>query len=197
MSGQTDGREAELPRKASDAELALATQLYKPLRRSASLANFSGSCLLLFGIPTLLLSLLGPDAVGIVLGAALCTCGTIELTAVKRVRAGDPAALTRLGWNQWAVFALIAGYAGLQLLGFDADETRAELERQGLGADALGELGDLVPTMVYTIYTSVILVSFLFQGLMARMYFKRRELATRYTAEVPEWIRRMVAGLGT
>ena len=60
-----------------------------PLRRSASVANFSGWCLLLFGIPTLLVSLLVVDVVGLLLGGALCACGVIELTSVKRIRAGE------------------------------------------------------------------------------------------------------------
>jgi hypothetical protein len=176
-------------------QIAAAARLYAPLRRSASLAKFSGSCLLLFGIPTLLLSLLGFDVVGLLLGGALCACGVLELTSVKRVRAGDSEVFARLGWNQWAVFGVISIYGSLQVIGFDAQELRALLADQGLAGSQLREIDELIPTLVNVIYGTVILVTFVVQGLMARMYFRRRKLAERYAAEVPEQIRRMVQSL--
>ena len=145
--------------------------------------------MLIFGVPTLLFLALGFDLVSLVLGLALCLCGRIELGAARRIRSGDPAAFTRLGWNQWSVFLLIAGYSALQIWGPGADEAYAELKAVD------GNIGELAAQMSHTMYTAVILVSFLFQGVMARMYFRRRALAERYTAEVPDWIRRVVEGL--
>jgi uncharacterized membrane protein HdeD (DUF308 family) len=188
-------------------QIAHAAELYAPLRRAAGWAGFSGICLLVFGLPTLLLGLLELDPTGLILGACLCACGAVERASAKRVRAGDVAALTRLGWNQWAVFGLIGGYAALAMLGFDPDQARellfspetvqglAELEAQGHHVDPLAGLGELLPSVVYTVYTTVILASFLMQGAMARMYFRRRQAAARYVAEVPAWIRQVVQGL--
>ena len=174
---------------AEQQQVAAAAQLYGPLKRSAGFAALSGGTMLFFGLITLLSLAFGFDPVSLVLGAALCVCGSIERGAAARIRAGDPAAFTRLGWNQWAVFVVIAGYALVQLYVIGGAAAYAELS----AVDP--NMGALAAQMSDTMYTAVILLSFLFQGLMARMYFRRRALAERYRDEVPEWIRRVVQGL--
>lgn len=170
-------------------QIAAAAELYAPLRRAAGFARLSGGTMVFFGAMTLMFLALGFDLVGLVLGTALCVCGGLELGAARRIKSGDPTAFTRLGWNQWAVFLIISGYAALQVWGPGAGEAYAEVKAMDRN------IGELAEQLSATVYTSVILVSFLFQGLMARMYFRRRALAERYSTEVPGWIRRVVEGL--
>ena len=54
---------------------------------------------------------------------------------------------------------------------------------------------ELVDSMTNVFYASVLAVTLLYQGGLARYYLRRRQAVARYREEVPEWVRTVVESM--
>jgi hypothetical protein len=177
-------------------QLELAIELHRPLARAANLGRSNARGYVAFGVLTLLFAgLLGPDALGLAIGAVVTGVGVAQLRAAKRLRAADPAAPRALARNELLLLGGIAAYAILKLtLLADSGE---DLARQvgdtgGLGID-IAELSSSLNTLVYA---CVLAVTLIYQGGLALYFLRRRPMLERYLAEAPEWARSTVESLG-
>ncbi|RKY18758.1 MAG: hypothetical protein DRQ55_12510 [Planctomycetota bacterium] len=176
-------------------QLAAAAALHRPLARAASLGRKNGLSLLVFGLATLLLSALGPDVVGLAIGAVVTVTGFIERRVATRLCRADEGAPLILARNELALLAGIVLYAGLKLTWLR--ESGAELARQigdtgGLGVD----IEALAQSLNTAVYATVIAVALVYQGGMARYFLRRRQMIAVYRAQAPAWARQIVEQLG-
>jgi len=174
-------------------ELRRAAEMYRPLARAAKRARSNGQWLAIFGGLSLAWGAITSDAVSLVMGAVVTATGVIEMRQGRRLAAADPEAPRRLCRNELVLGAALALYAVLKLTVWR--ETGAELKSQ-VGAANLQELGidieSMYDSMNQLIYATVLAVTLLYQGGMARYFLKQRETLERYRDEVAEWAREIV-----
>lgn len=173
-------------------ELSDAKQSAKKIRSAARVASFNGWSLGIgaaLSAPFALFSL-----VGLLLTVGLAVVSFNEFRGRKRLLQFDPAAAKMLGWNQLALLAMIVVYCLWMLYVGLAGENSfvAQMEAQPELQAALGsmdEMGDLYNRLVVILYSSIMAVSVVFQGVNALYYFSRRKYIQAYVRDTPEWVR--------
>jgi len=176
------------------AQLELALALHRPLARAANLARSNARGYVAFGILTLLLAVLGPDPLGLAVGAVVTGVGVAQLRATKRLRAGDPEAPRTLARNELVLMGGIGLYALLKLTLLR--ETGEDLQAQVGDTSALGiSFTELTQSLNTLVYSTVLAVTLIYQGGLALYFLRRRPLLERYLAEAPEWARSTVESL--
>ena len=180
---------------AQRTQLELALELHRPLARAANVARSNARGYALFGALTLIVAALGPDALGLAIGAVVTGVGVAQLRAVPRLRAADAEAPRAMARNELLLMGGIALYALLKLtlLRETGEELQAQVgDTSGLGLD-IAELSRSLNTLVYS---TVLAVTLLYQGGLALYFLRRRPALERYRAQAPEWARTTVESLG-
>lgn len=173
-------------------ELSDAKQSAKKIRNAARVASFNGWSLGIgaaLSAPFALFSL-----VGLLLTVGLAVVSFNEFRGRNRLLQFDPAAAKMLGWNQLALLAMIVVYCLWMLYAGLTGESSfvAQMEAQPELQAALGsmdEMGDLYNRLVVILYSSIMAVSVVFQGVNALYYFSRRKYIQAYVRDTPEWVR--------
>ncbi len=189
----------------------------RPIRSAATTARVSGVTILaigLFGVPFAISGLVYYGSLyGLLVVAAICTVGMVELKGAARFRRADPGAATLLGCNQLAFLALIIVYCATRMILFSPDEWQSVLQSSQLSSgtagdarvaqatndllgDAEARIGPLLSLAVYGFYSLVILLSVIFQGGLAIYYFTRRRHLHAAQHATPAWIKRVFAETG-
>ena len=151
--------------------------------------------LLVFGGLSLLVTVVSFNVLGGLLGLLLVGVGWWERREAPRMAAGELDAPGNLARAELVLLGGIVTYALVQLIRSQVGESElaAELGSVGdLGIDVAG----LARSISMVVYATVILVTLLYQGGMARYFAGKRGDAERYRREAPEWARDMARSLG-
>ncbi len=167
-------------------ELELGRVRMARVRRAAAVAAFSGWTLAAFGGLTLLGVLFGSLS-SLLLGGALIGLGVNELGGGRQLRALDPRGPRRLGFNQLALAAVAAVYAGWKLVGVATTDPLAGVGSTG-DADMDAMIRGLQTSIGYAVYGSVLVLGTTVPALTAWYYFRRRRLIDAVLAETPAWV---------
>ena len=174
--------------------LARAVELRSPLARTARFAALNSMVYLVFGALSVMLSLStdAADLAALGVGATLLYVGLSSRRSARLLRDGDAASAHRLARNELILMIAIAVYCGLMLTVIKptSDEFDKALRSAGLPINE-----QEMQTWTRELYGSVLIVTLLYQGYMARHYRRRAEMAETYLAEVPEWARKAVSAL--
>ena len=174
--------------------LQASAKLHRPLARAASLARSNALGYVVFGALSLVVSAAGADVPGLALGCVLAVVGVLQLKAAPKLRHADPSAPRTLARNELVLLASISVYCLLKLTLLR--ESGAELEAQIGDTSDLGfDVGDLTNSLNTAVYSTMLAISILYQGGMARYYLRRRPMVQRYLAEVPRDARALVESL--
>lgn len=172
-------------------ELSLAAERARPIRKAARVATFNAwatGIIAAMSVPFALMSVSG-----LLVAVGLSVVAYNEYRGRKRLLKFDPTAATLLGWNQVGLLAMITVYcvwmmyAGLT----GTDSLAAQLKGFPDLEAALGSTGavtDLYQSVVIALYSLVIVLSVVFQGLNALYYFTRRGRVEEYVRETPPWV---------
>jgi ribosome-associated protein YbcJ (S4-like RNA binding protein) len=178
------------------AELRDAAELYRPLARAALRAQNNGKWLAVFGGLSLAWGVLTVDWVALIVGGIVLVTGIVEMRQGRRLSAADADAPLRLCRNELVLGATISLYAILKLTIWR--DTGAELQ-DALGAgnvEALGmDIEAMYDSMSKLIYATVLAVTVLYQGGMARYFLRQREAVDRYREDVADWAREIVQAM--
>ncbi len=131
------------------------------------------------------------DWLGMAVGAAIIIGGRMELSGRKQLLRNEPAGVRDLVRSQWVVLAAIESYCLIKLL-FDSNHgVSAELRSAmtDLGID-MAQLEPSLRLAFYGTYVAVALLTFIYQGGMARYYGRRagvvsEAIAARLRPPVP------------
>jgi len=167
--------------------------LHRPLARAAALARGNGGTLVVFGGLSALFGLLGPDPLSLIVGAIVVTVGLLERRGGRQLRQADPGAPRRLAANELALLAAISTYAILSLTLLRP--SGAELVAATGGNVAGLDVQELLDSLTNVVYATVLVVTVLYQGGLARYYLARRAPLALYRESVPPWAREIVEGL--
>ena len=171
-----------------------AAELRGPLARAAKRGMGNGMGYAVFGVLSLVFACLGWDIIGLILGAVLLGVGLYERAQSKRLLQADTAAPLRLACGELVLLGAIGlyGVLGLTVLPAESEVLTQQLRgTEGVGLDVL-KLANSINTIWNT---TVIAISLLYQGGMARYFLKRRSDMTRYLDEVPAWAREVVESM--
>ena len=152
----------------------------RKILRADKLATFDAWTLAVFAGLTLLFSF--GSVTALVVGAGLLALSWVEFRGRKALRDLDPQGPRILGWNQVALFVLIAGYCLWSIRGM---ESRPPEELETAAALAGLPVEVLVRIMVLT-YWGVIGVSLVLLGLAAWFYWRRGPWLREHLAETSE-----------
>lgn len=163
----------------------------KKIRRAAAVAGFSGWTAAVFGVTALLGGFWSAPA--LVLGIGLCAGAFLELRGRSLLTALDPRGPRLLTINQGVIAGVITVYCVWQMLASSSsvasmpDLNTPEVDealRSSLGQSAQS----LVTTVTFVLYGSVIVLTAIYQGLMALYYHSRGRLLAEHRAKTPAWI---------
>lgn len=171
--------------------LAAAAGLHRPIARAAKLGLGNGMGYAVFGGLSLLFSLPSWDMTGIALSAVVLGVGLHERAQSRRLMQADAHAPWRLALGELGLLGAIVVYSvlGLTVLPAAGDV----IARQLGGTQALGIDVQKLANSVSTVwFATLIAVSLLYQGGMARYFLKRRAEVARYRAQVPAWAREVL-----
>lgn len=182
------------------AALQRAAELQAPLRRAAAVARSNGTGYAVFGVLTLLTSLLfSPlppplaDVPALVVGAVLLGVGLSARGLARRLRQGEAAAARTLARNEALLLLAIAAYCVLSMTVLNpADALDEQLAAAGLGKD----YGGLADSLSRLVYGTMLCVTLAYQGGLALYFHRRVAAAQAYRDEVPDWARQAVEALG-
>jgi len=177
-----------------------AAGLQAPLRRAADVARSNGTGYAVFGVLTLLTSLLfSPlppplaDVPALVVGAVLLGVGLAARRLAQRLRQGEAAAARALARNEALLLLAIAAYCVLSMTVLDpVDALDAQIAAAGLENPYAG-LGASISQIVYA---TMLCVTLAYQGGLALYFHRRAAAAQAYRDEVPDWARQAVESLG-
>ena len=168
--------------------LAIATHRAKKITNAAKVARFNGWTFGIFAFGTLICALFSVEA--LLLGIGLAIISRNEFRGQKLIRALDLNAPQNLAWNQIGLIVLLVVYSGwriyISLTG--ANPYDQYLESNPELKPMLSEMGTLHTVVTVVVYSSMIVLSILFQGLNAWYYFSRQKLLQAYLSETPPWI---------
>ena len=142
------------------------------LHRILRIAKTNGLSVVIIAAIGTVLSL--GDWLGMAVGAAIIIGGRMELSGRKQLMRNNPAGVRDLVRSQWVVLAAIEAYCLIKLL-FDSNHgVSAELRSAmtDLGID-MAELEPSLRLAFYGTYIAVALLTFVYQGGMARYYGRR------------------------
>jgi hypothetical protein len=171
-----------------------AAELHRPLARAARLARGNGGLMLALGSLSALFGLLGPDGPTFAMGAIAAATGWFERRDGERLRRaeeGSPAALAR---NELLLLGAVAVYCVLHMTVLKP--SGEELERALGGVPAGLDIQATIERLTNMIYPTLLVISVLFQGGLARHYARQREPLERYRREVPAWAREALEAIG-
>lgn len=128
------------------------------------------------------------DFSGAIIGLAVAGTGALELNGCHLMREGEPRAVRWLIMSQLSLMAVILAYCTLRLLNFDpalveltiTPEMRATFQEAGYTTE---KVASLVEKIYYFTYLLVAVVTIIYQGMMARHYYQRREAITKACTE--------------
>ncbi len=174
-------------------ELALANARAQKILAATKVATFNGWTIGAFAAITLPFALFSLTA--LVIGVGMAIVARNEFRGRELLRRFDHQGPQLLGRNQIGFMALIVGYCVWSIYSTLANPIPQLEELEAL----LGAAGDqLVTNLTVAVYSIVIVLTLLFQGLNARYYFARIKLVQGYLEETPAWIidlQRATAGL--
>jgi len=142
------------------------------LQRVLRVAKTNGLSVVIIAALGTLISL--GDWLGMAVGVAIIIGGRMELAGRKQLLRGDATGVRQLVRSQWVVLGAIEVYC-LMKLGFDRDhgvsqELRSAMIEMGI------DMVQLEPSLrlaFYGTYGAVALITFVYQGGMARYYGRR------------------------
>ena len=162
---------------------------------AARVAAFNGWTVGFFAVVSILFGLF--NLTSFLVGVGLAIVARNELVGRRRLLALEQSGLELLWRNQVGFLALIIAYCGWSMYRTVAStdsgtvELAELLELTGiteltevLGADA----GELIRSLVLTVYAVVIVAASVFQGLNARYYFVRVARIRDYVRDTPQWV---------
>ena len=174
--------------------LTRAAELHRPLARAAKLGRANSTAYAVFGALSLFLVLVDFDAVGASLGAVLVGVGLFQHRECARLLRADAAAPRRLARAELILLGALVLYGVLGLILPPA--TSASLQQELRDARSLGiDLRSLTNSINETWYSTVIAVSLLYQGGMARYFQRRGKAVAAYLEAVPVWAREIVESM--
>ena len=147
--------------------------------KAGRLATFNAWTLAAFGALSLLFAF--GSVTALIVGAALLLLAWIEFRGRAALRRLEPGGLRLLGWNQIALFVLLAAYC---LRSIHVLRTRPPEQLETAAALAGLPFRALVTLLVVT-YVAVIVVSLVVQGLFAAYYWSRGRLLVEHLEETP------------
>ena len=150
---------------------------------AARVAAFNGWSIGFFAAVTLLFGLF--DLTALVLGAGMAVVARNEFKGRSAILRSDVTGPDLLWRNQIGFMALIIVYClwSMYQATDQPDPQMAELSEL-LG----GDLEEVVRSLTLLVYTGVIAVTAVFQGLNARYYFRRIAMIQEYLSETPAWV---------
>jgi hypothetical protein len=163
--------------------LADAKERARSFMGAARVASFNVWSIGIFAALTILFGIFSLTA--LVLGIGLAVVTWNEYRGRARLRSFDPEGPRLLGRNQLGLMALIVVYALWSMFQARAhpDPELAQMD-QILGGDTSG----LVASLTTIVYIAVIAATGIFQGLMARYYFKRIPMVEDYVRDTESWV---------
>jgi hypothetical protein len=180
--------------KEDRAWLPRAAELHRPLARAAKRGMANGMGYAVFGLLSLVFACIAWDIIGLILGAVLLGVGLYERAQSKRLLQADTAAPLHLACGELVLLGAIVlyGVLGLTVLPVASEALTQQLRgTEGLGLDVL-KLANSINTIWNT---TIIAISLLYQGGMARYFLNRRSDMTQYVDEVPAWAREVVESI--
>ena len=164
-------------------ELTTAKERARSFMGAARTATFNIWTIGSFAAVTLLFGLFSLTA--LVLGVGMAVVTWTEHKGRAMLRRFDPEGPRLLGRNQLGLMALIIAYALWSMY-----RTTAHPDPELAQIDALlgGDTAGLVTELTMYVYVGVIVLTALFQGLLARYYFKRIALVEAYVRDTPQWV---------
>lgn len=151
--------------------------------RVLRVAHFDGRLLVVIAGTFAILAAMSRHAPPTIAGVIAAGWGATEIHGAGRLRHGDPRGLDWMIWSQIGLMLTVFVYAGWMMTHFDALETlnslpplaRESLEEQfHLAGISLAEIPAYLRHMATVMYSLVALLTFVFQGLMARFYHRAR-----------------------
>jgi len=162
-------------------EFSRAGKQARSILKAERAAAFNGWTIGFFAAVTLLFSLSSP--ITALLGFGMAVVAWNEFRGRKMIRQLDSRGPQLLGRNQLGLMVLLIAYCLWNLVRTPAPISGlAELE------EVLGPVEDLARTLAFFVYGSVIVLTAVFQGLMARYYFARVGMMEAYLEDTPRWI---------
>lgn len=142
-------------------------------------AHQDGWGLVVFGLITLLFAV-PSDWLGLLMGTTLCGAGWAELRGLRAFLANQPARPLLVG-SQVTVLTLVCGYALYRFAHPVTSDTLDALRAAGMEQDLTGTL----TSVAQITYTAVLGASFLYQGGLARYYWRQTQVRLAPPADSP------------
>ncbi len=162
-------------------EFSRAVEQARSILKAERAATFNGWTIGFFATVTLLFSLSSP--ITALLGFGMAVVAWNEFRGRKMIRQWDARGPQLLGQNQLGLMVLVIAYCLWSMVRTPTPISGlAELE------EVLGPVEDLARTLALFVYGSVIVLTAVFQGLMARYYFARVGMMEAYLEDTPRWI---------
>ncbi len=163
-------------------QLAEANERARKVLSAARIATFNGWMIGFFAVMSLLFAIFSTTA--LVLGIGMGLVARNEFRGRNLLRKFDPLGPQLLGRNQLGFIVLIVSYC-LWSMYQTLSNPITDIE----GLEAIAEsVGGLVTNLTLAVYGGVIVLTVLFQGLIARYYFARIKRVEDYLRETPSWI---------
>jgi hypothetical protein len=173
--------------------LQLASELHRPLARAARLAHGNGSVMLVIGTLSALFGLIGPDGLTFAMGGIAAATGWFERRDGERLRRGEEGAPAALARNELLLLGAVAIYC---VLNMTLLKTSSQELEQAMGGGLPGlDIQQLTDRLTNLVYPTLLVVSLLVQGGLARHYARQRTALERYRREVPDWARTAVESI--
>jgi hypothetical protein len=181
-------------------QIAVANKRSRVVLRAAGVATFNGWTIGLCA--ALCLPFVYWDIRTLLIVACLAVVAYVELRGARLLRVYDPRGPRLLGFNQLVLLALIVAYCSWNLYrGLTGPDLGEELmsEHPELGTmleaasdpsltSVVGSIGEIHRSLVVLIYVTVIVVSFIFQGLCSLYYFSRQKHLRAFVEQTPSWV---------
>jgi len=151
------------------------------LSRVLNVATFDGRILMIVAGTLAVLHAMANDGTGALVGILVAGAGALELHGAGLLRAGYAQGMSWLVRSQLLLLATMLLYAAVQLMNFDASAVaRVPFTTEQL--EALKQINVSTERFVYfvhiTVYTTVGIVTLIYQGAMATYYYRRRKSVT-------------------
>lgn len=159
-----------------------ASEQARSFSKAERAAAVNGWTIGFFAAVTLLFSL--SSLVTALLGFGMAIVAWNEFRGRKMIRQLDSRGPQLLGRNQLGFMVLLIAYCLWSIVRMRAHSISGLEELEEL----VGPVEDLARTLTNFFYGSVIVLTAVFQGLMARFYFARVEMMVAYVKDTPAWV---------
>lgn len=163
-------------------EFARASKQTRSFLKAERAAAVNGWTIGFFAAVTLLFSLSSP--VTALLGIGMAVVAWNEFRGRKMIRQLDPRGPQLLGRNQLGFMVLLIVYCLWSIARMHTHSIPGLEELEAL----VGPVEDLATALATSFYASVIVLTVIFQGLMARFYFARVGMMVAYLRDTPAWV---------